>query len=142
VDQSLQLWSAETGRLERSMDNHLRAINDLAIRPNADGTAPVMAATVGEDRTLRLWQPATGRLVRFTKLESVPRAVIWSRTGDRVLTGCNDGRVLQIDPESPNLATTHASQTNLGRIHALAIHPTSGHLVAAGEKGLVRVLLP
>lgn len=142
VDQSLQLWSAETGKLERSMDNHLHAINDLAVRPKADEAAPVMAATVGEDRTLRLWQPATGRLVRFTKLESVPRAVIWSPSGDRLMTGCNDGRVLLFDPDSPNLTNTQSVQTNLGRIHSLAIHPISGKLVAGGEKGMAAVPLP
>lgn len=143
VDQSLQLWNATTGKLERSLDNHLRAVNDLAIQPTAvQGSNPAMVASVSEDRTLRLWQPTIGRLVRFARLTTVPRTVVWSKTGDHLLAGCNDGSVLQLAPDSPDLTPIRTIHTKLGRIHALAIHLPGGQLLAGGEKGVAKVPLP
>lgn len=143
VDQSLQLWNATTGQLERSMDNHLRAVNDLAIQPTlGPGSKAAMVASVSEDRTLRLWQPTLGRLVRFARLPTVARTVAWAKTGDHLLAGCNDGSVLQLAPDSPDLTPIRTIQTSLGRIHALAIHSPSGQLLAGGEKGVAKVPVP
>lgn len=143
VDQSIQLWDPRTARQEKSMDNHLRPISDLAVRPPGVGqTSPAMVATTGEDRTVRLWQPAVGRLVRFIRLGSIPRVARWSNTGDTLVAGCDDGQVLWLDPESGTLAPRRIWDAKVGRVHAMAIHPETGRVLTGGDKGLATATNP
>ena len=116
VDQTIQVWDAATGKTIRTLDNHVNAVNDLAVQPAEDGALP-MLASVSEDRTVRLWQPTIGRLVRFTRLDSAPRAVAWSRDGSRLVAGCNDGSVVVLDPDSLDVVAT--KRVLDGRIHTL-----------------------
>jgi WD40 repeat protein len=130
VDRSIQVWEADRGKLIRSLDNHTGAVNDLALRPNrADDKTPVLAST-SDDRTVRLWQPTVGRMLRFVRLESAPRVIAWSPEGDRLIAGCNDGTVRVLDPET--LAILQEQQVTVGRIHAIAV-ASRGHVgVVAG----------
>lgn len=137
VDQSLQLWDAQTARQEKSMDNHLRPISDLAVRPTGGNpSSPVMAVTTGEDRTVRLWQPTVARLVRFSRLGSNPRVVQWSPAGDTLVVACDDSQVHWLNPDSGSLEAKRVWEAKVGRIHTLAIHPETGRVLVGGEKGL------
>ena len=70
LDHSLRVWDASSGKILRRLDNHTGAVLGLAVRPaQAEGTLP-MIASIGADRTLRLWQPTIGRMVRLARLES------------------------------------------------------------------------
>jgi WD40 repeat protein len=137
VDQTVRLWNAETGEHLRTLDNHVGSVNDLAMRPaivDSDaGSMKDILATVSEDRTVRLWQPRVGRLVRFTRLTSVPRAVVWSADAERLIIGCNDGKVLILDWESMELV--EEADGLVGRIHELVLDPASKFLLVAGERG-------
>ena len=137
IDLSLQVWDAQTARQEKSMDNHLRPISDMAVRPTVGGqTSPEMVVTTGEDRTVRLWQPSIARLVRFSRLDSIPRAVRWSPTGDTLVVGCDSGRVYWLDPDSGSLESKRTWDAGVGRIDAMAIHAQTGEVVLGGKKGL------
>jgi WD40 repeat protein len=129
LDATVRLWNSETGEHVRTLDNHLGPVNDLAIR-RAGST--VIVATVSDDRTIRLWQPEIGRLLRFARLPSPPRAVAWSLAGDRLLVGCNDGQVRTLGVD--DLAISSERDGLVGRIHDLAIGPGAGPLVA-GQTG-------
>lgn len=118
VDQTIQVWDAATGKPIRTLDNHVGAVNDLAVRPAEAAEAPTMLASVSDDRTVRLWQPTIGRLVRFAKLDSAPRAVAWSRNGTRLVVGCTDGTIAVLDPDS--LENTAQKRVLDGRLHTLA----------------------
>ncbi|HEX5103689.1 MAG TPA: hypothetical protein VFV87_07770, partial [Pirellulaceae bacterium] len=64
VDQAIRVLDPAGGQVRRSLDNHTAAVRGLAVRPGKhDG--PPMVASAGADRTVRFWQPAIGRLVRF-----------------------------------------------------------------------------
>ena len=136
VDQTLQLWEAATGKHIRTLDNHTAAVNDVAVCPASPANAPLVA-TVGEDRTVRLWQPLTGRLVRFARLESVPRVVVGSAKGDRLLVGCNDGKLRVLDVDS--LDVVSEKQGLEGRVHALALIPKSDREVLLGGAGVAKL---
>lgn len=134
VDQSLRVWEASTGRAVRSLENHTAAVNDLAARPvRADEavrpTSPPLLASVSDDRTVRLWQPTIGRLVRFARLTSQPVAAAWSPDGGRLAVVCRDGRVRVLDPDT--LQVLRDLRAVDGRAYSLAFHPT-GTAVAVG----------
>jgi WD40 repeat protein len=133
ADQTVRLWEAGTGRHVRTLDNHTAAVNDICVRPGSSDPARRVVATIGEDRTVRLWQPAIGRLMRFARLSSMPRAVIWSATGDRLFVGCNDGRVRIVDADTMEIVGEFDGLN--GRIHELVMDTERGRILVCGEKG-------
>jgi len=136
ADHSLRLWAASSGQEIRGFDNHLGIINDLALQPQREpGTLPLVA-TVSDDRTVRLWQPTIGRMVRFAKLTAVPRTVAWSRDGQQLLVGCDDGKLRVIDPATAEIVKTVPGIN--GRVYVLLIDPAKDRRVLlAGEGGAV-----
>ena len=136
VDQSLQVWTAEAGKPVRTLDNHVGAVNDVAVRPGTPADAPPAVASVGDDRTVRLWQPTIGRLVRFARLPAKPLAVAWAPAGDRLVVGCADGRVRVLDPDT--LAVTGEKTGFGGRVHCVVPNPETGRGLLAGGTGLGR----
>ncbi len=139
VDQTIQLWEVATGKRVRALSNHVGSVNDLAFRPNA-GEGPPILASISEDRTLRLWQPTIGRLMRFTKLPSPPRVVAWLPSGEHLLVGCNDGQLRIVDFEE--LKAVKEIAGDVGRIHAICLHPKEAKILVGGEKGVRAIELP
>ena len=145
TDQTLQLWNPVDGRPQRTMNNHVAAVNDLVTLMTARGTtgmpnttdAPLLLASTGDDRTVRLWYPETGRMLRFVKLPHIARSLAFSVDGTRICAGCDDGTVRILDVA--NLRLLAETQTPCGRIYVLARHPSSDDLLVAGQKGLTRL---
>ena len=135
VDRSLRVWRADTGERIRILDNHTDIVNDMALRPQASDSLP-MLVSIGEDRTVRLWQPTIGRMVRFLRLPVKPQAVAWSRDGKRVLVVSNDGTVSIVDPDTVQLIKT--IQAIEGWAYSMAVHPKDDVVLVGGENGLVR----
>lgn len=121
VDHALRCWKVGSGVEVRTLDNHLSEVNAVTQQlPSRDGT-PSMVATVGEDKTVRFWQPTIGRLLRFARLSTVPRTAVWSATGDRLFVGCNDGSVYAIEPQSAKVMNRW--HTESGRVFELLTVP-------------------
>lgn len=142
VDQTLQLWDSSTGKPLRTLDNHLAAVNDLGVQPGTKTEMPVVVS-ISDDRTVRLWQPSIGRLMRFARIESPPRCVAWSADGKQILVGCNDGTLQSIDPDT--VAVTTFPEKFAGRIHVLLAAAQLQWLIG-GEvtdgSGMQRLLQP
>jgi WD40 repeat protein len=136
VDQTLQVWTADGGNPVRTLDNHVGTVNDLTVRPATPASAPPVVASVGDDRTVRLWQPTTGRLVRFTRLPAKPLALAWAPTGDRLLVGCDDGRLRVLDPD--NLEVTGEWAGPGGRVYSVVPKPGPGRELLAGGTAVAR----
>lgn len=137
VDQTLQLWDSNSDKPLRTLDNHLATVNDLAVRPGTNPDAPPVIVSISDDRTVRLWQPTIGRLMRFARVDSPPRCVTWSADGQQILVGCNDGTLQSIDPES--VAVTSLRTKFAGRIQTL-IAASQGQWLIGGENGLLQIL--
>ncbi len=149
VDQTLRLWDSIRGEHLRTLDNHVGTVNAVAVRPQHSNAAIppqqqdmslMTVATISEDRTVRIWQPSIGRLMRFAKLTSIPRVLSWSKAGDRLYVGCNDGQLYAIDPDSMEILN-HFDGLE-GRIHELALDAAEQHMLVVGETGFRVVELP
>lgn len=128
IDQTIQLWHAKTGIAVRTLSNHVNTVNDIAVAPrSAIGALPILVS-VSDDKTVRLWQPTNGRLVRFFKLPSSPLTVDWLSDGQRFVVGCEDGTVRWFD--AATLAQLRQEPVSPSPIISLAIYSTDGTVVA------------
>ena len=92
-----------------------------------------MIATGADDRTVRLWQPEIGRLMRFKRLASKVTALAWTPDGSCVLAGCQDGSVNVIDAET--LVHTEQQSASAARITALVVHPSEPFALSGDSNG-------
>jgi WD40 repeat protein len=136
VDQAIRVLKA-SGETVRSLDNHTAAVRDLAIR-SGKHEGPTVVASAGADRTVRFWQPAIGRLVRFARLPVAPTAICWTENGSHVLAAGEDGRLRAIDYET--LAIVELPEHLDGWAHAVSMLPGVKTALLAGERGQLRTV--
>lgn len=102
VDQTLRVWNAKDHSLVRTLSNHLKPVRMMSLRPSIAPGLPLLAS-VSDDRTVRLWQPTIGRMVRFKRFSSPATAVVWTSDGRYVAVGCQDGSVNLVQPDRLNV---------------------------------------
>ena len=136
LDQSLRVWDVATGQPLRSLTNHTAPVLGLAVRPGDDQPRP-MVASISSDRTVRLWQPTIGRMVRFLRLDRQPLSLAWNDRGTQLAIGCTDGHVLSIDPDT--LAILWDRPTLPGYVYTLLPAPGSEFLAAGLHGQLARI---
>ncbi|MEX2172966.1 MAG: hypothetical protein WD872_01305 [Pirellulaceae bacterium] len=137
ADQAIRVLDSQSGKVVRSLDNHTAAVRDLAVRPGTDdGLA--LVASCSADRTVRFWQPAIGRLVRFARLASPPTALAWTPSGSHVLAACEDGRLRAVDPVT--IAVVELPGGLSGWAYAVAILPGGKSAILGGQQGELRIV--
>jgi WD40 repeat protein len=136
-DESLRVWDIATGKLDRILSNHTKSVTGLAVRPRTD---PPLLCSISDDRTVRLWQPTLGRMVRFVRLPSEPRAVAWTADGVSILVACKDGALRVIDPETVEVRQTIPAID--GVPYSLAVAADGSLLIGGRDGQLKRVKLP
>ena len=133
VDQTIRVWKATDGTLLRTLNNHTQTVNGLTMPPNSTGGPTNLLASISEDRTVRLWQPRIGRLVKFAKLPSQPRCIVWSADAGTLNIATNDGMIHRIDVTT--MRTTAETMTTVERIHELLLDSDRHIIFAAGQHG-------
>lgn len=134
VDQSLRVWDLQRAEVVRSLNQHTKPVHALALRPGESGL-PMVASAAG-DRTIRLWQPTIGRMVRYVRLESEPLDIVWLGDGSRIAAACVDGSVRIVDADEVKVAATRPAIE--GWAYAIAAHPTDSSLAVGGAEGKIR----
>lgn len=106
VDQSLRVWSDDENAATplRILDNHTGIVRDLAKRPG-DHPIPYIASA-SADKTVRIWQPSIGRLVRFARLPVEPLCIAWTTDGNRIGVGCIDGKLRIVNANTVKVEQT------------------------------------
>jgi WD40 repeat protein len=95
-------------------------------------------ATGGEDRTTRLWDPATGRNRGSLPGHTAPvLAMAFSPDGRTLATGGEDRTTRLWDPATGGTRVTFSGHTS--PVDALAFSPDGHTLTTAGEDSTVRV---
>ena len=133
-DQSLRVWDLESAQVVRSLNQHTKPIHALALRPGGEGLP--MVASAAADRTVRLWQPTIGRMVRYIRLPVEPLDIAWLGNGPHLVACCVDGHVRVIDGD--NVTVTQDRAAIEGWAYSLAAHPTDGSIVVGGAGGQVK----
>lgn len=138
IDQSLRVWDVASGAAKLTRNNHTGAVVAIAERPSADPGALPMVASVGEDRTVRFWQPTIGRLMRFAKLPSAGLDAAWSQDGAALYVSCRDGHLRRIDPDTVEIVEDRHVLD--GWAYSLAIHPAGRQILVGGQNGGLTVV--
>ncbi len=139
-DMTLRVWSTNQPEAVRSLNNHTAEVHAIAVAPDVSNPRTRLIVSVGQDKTVRFWQPAIGRLVRFARLDSIPLSVEWDHQSRYVVVGCEDGQVLVVDSQT---AKIHHSQAVLpGPIYCIARHPKENRFAIGGFKNLWEILEP
>ncbi|MDP6446969.1 MAG: WD40 repeat domain-containing protein [Pirellulaceae bacterium] len=134
VDQSVRVWNLESAELTRSLSQHTKPIRALALRPATSGLP--MVASASEDRSIRLWQPTIGRMVRYVRLDVEPLDIDWLKDGNRIVAACVDGRVRVVDADEVQVTQTLAAIE--GWAYAIAAHPSDDSIAVGGRGGQLR----
>jgi WD40 repeat protein len=110
-----------------------------ALAWSAEGTR---LASAGQDRVVRVWDPATGQqLSTLTGHPSRVRALAWSPEGTRLASASEDGEVRVWDPVTrEQFSTTLTGHPS--RVRVLAWSPEGTRLASADHEGEVRVWDP
>jgi WD40 repeat protein len=134
IDQSIRGWNGLDGAEHRSLVNHVGTVRVVLPQLHFTTLRSRRLISIGEDKTVRLWQPEIGRLIRFQRMPSVPSAGAWALGTEVVLVGCENGVLYRL--QSDSLEVVGEGDTKVGIVHAIVVHPTTGQIAVAGQKGL------
>ncbi len=111
---------------------HWHNVRDLAYSPNGKSIA-----SVGADRSLRVWDSETGEQRFARKLGNSGLAVAWSRNGKWIATGeWETGRIRLWDARTGE-GLIDLQQRHKSHVRALAFSPENQWLASASEDGTV-----
>lgn len=136
-DQTLRVWREKTGELVRTLNNHTNSVHDIAVRPGSI-KVPYVIASAGADKTVRLWWPVRGRLMRFAKLPSAALDICWTTDGTLLLAACADGHLRTIDPDT--VQVTRDVEVTAGWLHTVAVAKDTAQVCAGGSNGVARAI--
>lgn len=130
ADRAIRLSDVATGRQTRLLKGHGGVVSCLAFSPDGKTLASGSGVISGGDRTLRVWQAATGKELYNVPHADHVRSVAFSRDGKFLATACEDSSARLHDAATgkerrcfwgPKFAT----------VTAVAVSP-DGKILAAG----------
>jgi len=135
ADRTLKVRDLKTGNLIATLHQHTGAVHDLDFR---QGNAlmkgdEIQCASAGEDGTVRIWQPVTGRMLRIIRNQQGPvLCVRYLPNGVHLLAAGRQGVVRMIDSDSDEVL--YQWQAHSDWIYRMALNG-DGTLLATGSWG-------
>ena len=137
VDQTIRLWKVSDGGLLRTLNNHVNTVNMLARHAPAAERSMDQIASISDDRTVRIWQPRIGRLVKFARLPSEPQCVVWSSDFKSLYVATKTSTICTVDVAT--MKVTAEQMTTVGFLHELLLDSDRQLMLAAGEHGFQKI---
>ncbi|KYK30373.1 MAG: hypothetical protein AYK23_01210 [Candidatus Proteinoplasmatales archaeon SG8-5] len=139
-DNSIRIWNANNGVLDRTLDGHTAATLCLEFSP--DGST---LASGGEDSLVRIWNPNTGALVQnLTDHANYVTSLNWSYDGSMLASGSYDQNVTIWNVPGYTVMN-RLNQVNgvptQNSVNALAFSPNSSQ-IAVGYLGKLNPMQP
>jgi len=137
-DRAVKVWITTQANPLRTFSHHTETPNAVTFQPGA----PIpTCATGGEDRTLRVWQPGIGRMVRIVRgHDAAILALAYTPDGRQIYTADAAGRVRHIDAGSDQVLGSWSASEDW--IHALAVHPRNEWIATGDAAGKLRLWTP
>ena len=89
----IYICDAATGSKKQILKGHTTAVMSIAWHPGGD-----RLASASGDRSVRVWDPQTGKLMlSFSDLSSTMETVAWSPDGKTLAAGSEDGTIIIYD---------------------------------------------
>jgi WD40 repeat protein len=136
-DRPLRLWDVATGTLVRTFEGHLNHVGSVAFSPDgrtalSGGNAPGAAQLRNENTDLKLWDTATGKLLRTFKGRSydVSSAAL-SPDGRTILSGGRNHTVNLWDAVTGRLVQTFRGHSEV--VTSVAFSPDGGTLLSGSK---------
>ena len=123
-DNTLRLWEINTGKLIRIFKGHTAEINSICFSSNGR-----YALSGGSDRSLKLWDVATGQEVWDIKMESAINSVAFSPNG-KFIVAVNSAKIKLLEASTGNEIKAFIGHT--GEVKSIAFSP-NGRFVLSGS---------
>ena len=143
-DHQIRLWDVETGSCTRVMKGHSDVVTSVAFGPvasaavNIGGAGEKILASGSDDRTIQLWQAATGeRLKTLRGHDGWVQAIAFSPDGERLVSGSSDHTVKLWDVQSGECLYTLAGHDQ--RVKAVAVAPDGKTLASGSDDRTVKI---
>ena len=139
IDHSIQIWNRETGQTIKNLPNHTASVDALGLFSDANALPTLRLSSISQDRTLRFWQPSTGRMIRFHRFDDVPSVSQWRSDGRHIDVVCRSGDLYCVEFESLQVKSLGIS--NIGHVYAMTRDKDSKRLWIGGERGIQEIPL-
>nr|WP_275406725.1 serine/threonine-protein kinase [Actinomadura bangladeshensis] len=130
-DKPTRLWQPDTDHVGQILEGHTDTVRDLAFSPGGS-----TLATVGLDKTVRIWDVATGRTTRTFEGHGKVEAVAFSPDGKVLATGHHDGKARLWDLTTGLLV--HTFKRLKYKARSVAFSP-DGAALATAHYGATRI---
>src|SRR5262249_48150302 len=133
--QIVTVWTVPRGGLVKSLAGHAGPVLALGVSP--DGAT---AYSGGQDKTVRIWSLADGKLVRTLSHPAPVTALALLPDGRTLVTGGGDGLLRWLDSSDGRERAKGKGHT--AAVHGLAVLPgsaESNRIVSVSEDGTGRI---
>lgn len=143
ADRSIKVWSSDDGRLIRTFTHHTEPPNTLAFRPPSDRAdpgagGPSVCASGADDRTVRIWQPGLGRMVRIVRKHSgAILALAWAPDAASLFSAGTEGLLRRLDGASDQVLSEWRGHDDW--VLALATSSEGSRLASGDASGQLKI---